>query len=85
MKTKRLVLVLLGIGSMLVPSLSQAGTGTTRVTSSTSVTQTRTYYYGVRYQEAPQYYTGHYGLVNYPWGAVIYYPKTSVNKGFKAY
>lgn len=83
MKTKHLVVVLFSIGSMLLASFAQAGTE--RVTTSSSVTRVETYTYGVRYQEAPAYYKGPYGRVNYPWGAVIYYPKTSVKQGFKAY
>lgn len=85
MKTKHLVVVLLGVGSMLGASLSQAGTEQVTTSRSTRVTNVQIYNYGVRYQEAPLYYKGPYGLVSYPWGSVIYYPKTSVNQGFKAY
>lgn len=85
MKTKRLVLVLVGAAFPFMPALSQAGSATVKESRTTSVTRTEKEYYKVRYQVAPACYKGHYGLVNYPWGAVIYYPNPAVNQGFKAY
>lgn len=85
------VVLLAGL-NLIFSQVSRAGSDTIQVTT-TSISSSTIYvdphthlvYHNVEYRPAPACYTGHYGLVVYPWGPVVYYPQPAVEKGFKAY